>query len=106
MLQQRRLHRQTQTVNFARQQQEHRDGARRAGADYAVEYTPYSTNDCSGTAAGPLRLTNALNVTAPGPNRNLAERCGINLMLVLDESGSIGHNGRHGGSAYRHQGLP
>ena len=30
-----------------------------------------------------------LRVTSPGPNDDLPPRCGINVMLVLDESGSI-----------------
>jgi uncharacterized repeat protein (TIGR01451 family) len=60
------------------------------GASYSVVYTPYTTDNCSGDPGGaPITLTNALSVVGPGPNPNLAERCGINLMLVLDESGSI-----------------
>ena len=57
--------------------------------DYDVTYTAYTDNSCSGQA-GEFILTNALHVTAPGTNPNLPERCGINVMLVLDESGSIG----------------
>jgi uncharacterized repeat protein (TIGR01451 family) len=34
-------------------------------------------------------LTDGLNVTEPGPNKDLPPRCGIDVMLVLDESGSI-----------------
>ena len=57
---------------------------------YPVVYTPYASNDCSGNPSGSAyTLTNALNVTGPGENHNLVERCGINVMLVLDESGSI-----------------
>ena len=63
--------------------------------DYDVTYTAYANNNCSGPA-GELILTNALKVTAPGNNPNLAERCGINLMLVLDESGSIASSGATG----------
>ena len=59
---------------------------------YTVTYTAYANNGCSGPA-GEFNLTNALNVTAPGNNPNLAERCGINVMLVLDESGSIASSG-------------
>ena len=67
------------------------------GANYSVVYTPYTTNDCSGSAAGePASLINALSVTSPGPNPDLVERCGINLMLVLDESGSIASSGATG----------
>ena len=53
-------------------------------------YTPYTNNDCSGARGCSSTLNNALSVTTPATNPNLAERCGINLMLVLDESGSIG----------------
>ena len=57
---------------------------------YAVVYTPYASNNCSGNPSGSAyTLTNALNVTGPGKNHDLVERCGINVMLVLDESGSI-----------------
>ena len=63
--------------------------------NYDVTYTAYTDNSCSGQA-GEFILTNALHVTAPGTNPNLAERCGINLMLVLDESGSIASSGATG----------
>ena len=56
----------------------------------------YTSNNCSGTQRVHLTLTNALSVTGPGTNPNLAERCGINLMLVLDESGSIASSGATG----------
>ena len=36
----------------------------------------------------------ALTVQTPAPNPNLPPRCGIDVMLVLDESGSINTSGR------------
>jgi uncharacterized repeat protein (TIGR01451 family) len=62
---------------------------------YDVVYTAYTSNNCSG-AAGVFGLTDALNVTAPAQNPDLTERCGIDLMLVLDESGSIASSGATG----------
>ena len=37
-----------------------------------------------------------MNVTQPRANPNLAPRCGIDLQLILDESGSIGTSGATG----------
>jgi uncharacterized repeat protein (TIGR01451 family) len=66
-------------------------------ASYNVVYTPYTFNNCTGSPAGTAAtLVNALNVTGPDPNPDLVERCGINLMLVLDESGSIKDSGATG----------
>lgn len=78
----------TRTVNF---QSNGKNTVTAPGnpARYDVGYTAYTNNDCSGPA-GSATLLQALSVTAPEPNPNLKERCGINLMLVLDESGSIG----------------
>jgi uncharacterized repeat protein (TIGR01451 family) len=78
----------TRTVNF---QSNGKNTVTAPGnpAWYDVGYTAYTSNDCSG-AAGAATLLHALSVTEPEQNLNLAERCGINLMLVLDESGSIG----------------
>jgi hypothetical protein len=41
-----------------------------------------------------LTLQDGLRVTAPAANPNLPPRCGINVMLVLDESGSIASSGQ------------
>ena len=60
---------------------------------YDVGFTPNEANDCKGTAGGTLTLTDGLVVSAPGPNQNPPARCGINVMLVLDKSGSIGTSG-------------
>ena len=46
-------------------------------------------DECEGEQSPTSVLRNALRVTAPGPNQDLPARCGINVMLVLDESGSI-----------------
>jgi uncharacterized repeat protein (TIGR01451 family) len=39
-------------------------------------------------------LSNGLRVTPPAPNPNLPPRCGIDVMLVLDKSGSISSSGQ------------
>ena len=51
-------------------------------------------------------LTDALTVTAPAPNPALPQQCGINVMLVLDESGSIAVVGGHREGAPRHPRVP
>ncbi|MGH3337745.1 MAG: VWA domain-containing protein, partial [Propionibacteriaceae bacterium] len=85
------------TVNFQTNNKNTVTAPGGPGASYSVVYTPYTTNDCSGAAGGAdASLPNALSVNAPGPNPDLVERCGINLMLVLDESGSIGSSGATG----------
>ena len=58
---------------------------------YNVGFYPSEQNDCSETGDG---VTNSpgLRVTKPAPNPDLPRRCGINVMLVLDRSGSIGGN--------------
>ena len=61
--------------------------------DYDVGFTPNDAANCKGTAGGTVKLTNGLNVTAPGTNHDLPPRCGINVMLVLDKSGSIESSG-------------
>ncbi len=60
--------------------------------DYDVGVTVYSEEGCKGTESSEKVLTDALNVTEPGANPNLPPKCGINVILVLDESGSIGSN--------------
>src|SRR5262249_22716512 len=44
-------------------------------------------------AGGSTTVTHALSVPTPFPNPNLAAGCGINVMLVLDKSGSIESSG-------------
>ena len=59
---------------------------------YNAGFTARGTDGCEG-AGGPEKVvTNALEVTSPAPNPALPQRCGINVMLVLDRSGSIGSN--------------
>ncbi len=63
--------------------------------EYDVRFTPNESDNCNGTAARPpSTLTDGLRVTTPAPNPNLPPRCGINVMLVLDESGSISTSGQ------------
>jgi len=57
--------------------------------DYDAGFTARGRNDCGGAQSDEKVVTNALNVTAPGNNPTLPPRCGINVMLVLDKSGSI-----------------
>ena len=59
---------------------------------YDVVFTPYANGSCSTGPGATATLTDGLRVTAPGPNRDLPPRCGIDVILVLDESGSIGAN--------------
>jgi uncharacterized repeat protein (TIGR01451 family) len=58
--------------------------------NYDAGFTARGRDDCGGAQSPERVLQQALRVTAPAPNPNLAQRCGINVMLVLDESGSIG----------------
>jgi uncharacterized repeat protein (TIGR01451 family) len=62
--------------------------------NYNVGFTPSDADNCSTTAGSTFTLTDGLRVTAPGPNPNLPPRCGINVMLVLDKSGSIASSGQ------------
>jgi uncharacterized repeat protein (TIGR01451 family) len=61
--------------------------------DYNASFRARGTNACAGDESAERVLTNALNVTRPAANPNLPPRCGINVMLVLDRSGSIGTSG-------------
>ena len=63
--------------------------------DHDAGFTASTTNDCTGGTGAEEVLTEAVRVTAPGPNPNLAPVCGIDVMLVLDESGSIGNNAQN-----------
>ena len=63
--------------------------------DYAVGFTAASTNLCGGTRSDEKLLPQAVRVTPPAPNPNLEPVCGIDVMLVLDESGSIGNNAQN-----------
>ena len=57
--------------------------------NYPITFTVYENDNCSGTPADTLTLDNALRVTAPRANPNLPPSCGGDVLLVLDESGSI-----------------
>ena len=64
--------------------------APRDPGDYDLGLSGSTSEGCSsGTVGAKKVLPKALNVLAPGVNPNLPPRCGINVMLVLDESGSI-----------------
>ncbi len=60
---------------------------------YDVGFTARGQDDCSGAASSEKVLTDALRVTAPASNPGLPPRCGIDVMLVLDKSGSIQSSG-------------
>jgi uncharacterized repeat protein (TIGR01451 family) len=62
--------------------------------EYDVTFTPYTGAACTGTAGTPYTLVDGLRVTTPAANPNLPPRCGINVMLVLDKSGSIASSGQ------------
>ena len=60
---------------------------------YDVGFTATGASDCGGEQGTELKLTDALTVTEPAPNPALPQQCGIDVMLVLDESGSIQSSG-------------
>jgi uncharacterized repeat protein (TIGR01451 family) len=60
---------------------------------YDVGFWARGTDGCGGATSAERVLTDGLRVTAPAPNPTLPPRCGINVMLVLDESGSIAQSG-------------
>ena len=60
---------------------------------YDAGFTATGAADCGGEQSAEKVLTNALKVTSPATNPALPQRCGINVMLVLDESGSIASSG-------------
>jgi uncharacterized repeat protein (TIGR01451 family) len=59
---------------------------------YDAGFTASTSRDCTAGPGAEEVLPQAVRVTAPGPNPNLEPVCGIDVMLVLDESGSIGAN--------------
>ncbi len=61
--------------------------------DYDAGFTAASGSNCSGTVSSEKVLQEAIRVTTPAPNPNLTPVCGIDVMLVLDESGSIASTG-------------
>ena len=65
-----------------------------APGSYDVGFQPNESGDCTGSSGSTFTLNAGLRVTQPGPNPDLPPRCGINVMLVLDESGSIASSGQ------------
>ena len=63
--------------------------------DYDAGFTASETGNCTGATGTEKVLPDAVRVTTPGPNPNLEPVCGIDVMLVLDESGSIGNNAQN-----------
>jgi uncharacterized repeat protein (TIGR01451 family) len=61
---------------------------------YDVGFTARGTNTCDGASSNEKVLPAGLRVTTPAPNRDLPPLCGINVMLVLDKSGSIASSGQ------------
>jgi uncharacterized repeat protein (TIGR01451 family) len=61
--------------------------------DYNVRFRARSTDTCGGIESGERVLVDGLRVTTPAPNPNLEPLCGIDVMLVLDKSGSIASSG-------------
>jgi uncharacterized repeat protein (TIGR01451 family) len=72
----------TQTVDFD-------VPAPAAPGDYNVRFRARGTDSCGNPASDAFELVNGLRVTTPAPNPNLPPRCGIDVLLVLDKSGSI-----------------
>src|SRR5262249_38583311 len=60
---------------------------------YDAGFSARGQNNCTGTASNEVVLPGAVRVTTPAPNPALAPRCGIDVMLVLDRSGSIATSG-------------
>jgi uncharacterized repeat protein (TIGR01451 family) len=60
---------------------------------YDAGFTATGASDCGGEQGTEFELTDALTVTTPAPNPALPQQCGIDVMLVLDESGSIQSSG-------------
>jgi uncharacterized repeat protein (TIGR01451 family) len=57
---------------------------------YDAEFQAFTNDDCDQGGSNTKVLDKAIEVTAPTANPNLAPVCGINVILILDESGSIG----------------
>jgi uncharacterized repeat protein (TIGR01451 family) len=71
--------------------------APRTPGAYDARFTGYNaagSNDCGGAQGNEFVLGDALRVTTPERNEDLDARCGINVMLVLDKSGSIQSSGQ------------
>jgi uncharacterized repeat protein (TIGR01451 family) len=64
-----------------------------APGSYDAAFSAWDDDDCQGTMSPQRVLRDAIRVTAPVANPNLPPRCGIEVMLVLDESRSIQSSG-------------
>jgi len=64
-----------------------------APGSHTLQVQVHSNDSCGGTTAGP---TTTSNITIAANNPALPASCGVNVILVLDESGSI--NGSGGGA--------
>ena len=58
--------------------------------DYDADFKAWQQDNCTGNGSPVFPIPAALNVTAPANNKDLPEVCGLDMMLILDESGSIG----------------
>lgn len=56
---------------------------------YSLYFQASTATGCSGTNSGVHALSDAVRVTNPAPNPGLSAGCGLDVMLVLDESYSI-----------------
>jgi uncharacterized repeat protein (TIGR01451 family) len=64
-------------------------GLDRGVGTYDARFWVRGTSGCVTTESNQFVLEDALRLVGPGTNPGLPPRCGINVMLVLDESGSI-----------------
>jgi hypothetical protein len=60
-----------------------------AAGTYDVTFVAYSNDSCSAGASLPFTLTDAVTVVGPAPNPLFPDTCGLDVVLVLDSSGSI-----------------
>jgi von Willebrand factor type A domain len=67
-----------------------------APGDYDAGFAAAGGRDCSGATSPEKVLREAIRVTAPARNPNMVPVCGLDVMLVLDESGSIAQSGATG----------
>lgn len=58
-------------------------------ASYSLYFRASTAAGCGGTNSNVFQLPGAVRVTSPGANPDLSAGCGLNVMLVLDESYSI-----------------
>jgi uncharacterized repeat protein (TIGR01451 family) len=56
---------------------------------YSLYFRAAGTSSCGGTQSAVYGLSEAVRITNPAPNPALSAGCGLNVMLVLDESYSI-----------------